>query len=141
MTPRLPTLTLTLSLLLLAAAAGNARADEAERLPESINRIERETGGRVLSAQPSQRGGREVNRIKVYTPQGRVRVMWDDPAANRERNAAPRQAEPVGPRRPSGHNGVPPTPSAAAARTGSRAASQRGSAQRAERTDPARDDR
>jgi hypothetical protein len=44
---------------------------------EAINRIERETGGRVLSVQRFQRGGRDVNRIKVYTPEGRVRVMWD----------------------------------------------------------------
>lgn len=48
-------------------------------LPESVSRVERETGGRVLSAERRQQGGREMNRIKVYTPEGRVRVMWDEP--------------------------------------------------------------
>lgn len=63
------------------------------RLPETVSRIERETGGRVLSAQKSQRGGREVNRIKVYTPEGRVRVMWDDPQRDRSGSLAPRAGE------------------------------------------------
>lgn len=50
-------------------------------LPESISRVERETGGRVLSAERREQGGREMNRIKVYMPEGRVRVMWDEPRA------------------------------------------------------------
>jgi hypothetical protein len=73
---RSPTLLLALTLL---CAGGVVLANDAGRLPESVSRIERETGARVLSAQKSQRGGREMNRIKVLTPQGRVRVMWDDP--------------------------------------------------------------
>lgn len=71
-----------LALLLIAGGTG-VFAAEAGRLPESVSRIERETGGRVLSAEKSQRGGREMNRIKVYTPEGRVRVMWDDPQRDR----------------------------------------------------------
>lgn len=47
-------------------------------LPASVRRIERETGGHVLKAQPIQRDGREVYRVKVVTPQGRVRVVEDD---------------------------------------------------------------
>ena len=53
-------------------------ANRENTLPASVRRIERETGGQVLKAQPIQRDGREVYRVKVVTPQGRVRVMEDD---------------------------------------------------------------
>lgn len=76
--------------LLITAGAGVVAAEDG-RLPESVSRIERETGGRVLSAELRQRGGREMNRIKVYTPEGRVRVMWDDP--QRERRDGVRRGE------------------------------------------------
>ena len=46
-------------------------------LPASVRRIERETGGEVLKAQPIQRDGHEVYRVKVLTPQGRIRVVED----------------------------------------------------------------
>ena len=69
--------------LLLIGSGSAVFAAEGGRLPESVSRIERETGGRVLSAEKSQRGGREMNRIKVVTPEGRVRVMWDDPQRDR----------------------------------------------------------
>lgn len=59
-------------------------SDEDNNLPSSVRRVERETGGRVLSAERRHQSGREVNRIKVFTPEGRVRVMWDEP-----RHAAP----------------------------------------------------
>jgi hypothetical protein len=78
--------TLALALLLIAGGTG-VFAAEAGRLPEAVSRIERETGGRVLSAEKSQRGGREMNRIKVVTPEGRVRVMWDDPQRDRRDGA------------------------------------------------------
>jgi hypothetical protein len=78
---------------LFAAAGAHAQSADPGQLPETVNRIERETGGRVLSAQKSQRGGREVNRIKVLTPEGRVRVMWDDP--QRDRMELPRRSERV----------------------------------------------
>jgi hypothetical protein len=80
----------TLLIALLCGAGGSVFAADPGRLPETVSRIERETGARVLSAQRSQRGGREVNRIKVLTPDGRVRVMWDDPQRDR---AAQRRAE------------------------------------------------
>lgn len=68
----------------LTDARAQSRAeDPRNRLPEAVNRIERETGGRVLSAERRTRGGREVSRIKVFTPEGRVRIMWDDPARDR----------------------------------------------------------
>src|SRR5918993_350280 len=43
-----------------------------------VRQVER-AGGRVLQAEPMQRGGREVYRFKVLTPEGRVRVMQGDP--------------------------------------------------------------
>lgn len=58
-------------------------------LPDSVRRVERQTGGEVLRAEPMQRDGREVYRIKVLTSDGRVRVMQDDPD---EREAGDRPA-------------------------------------------------
>jgi hypothetical protein len=43
-----------------------------------IRQVER-AGGRVLQAEPMQRGGQEVYRFKVLTPEGRVRVLQGDP--------------------------------------------------------------
>lgn len=43
-----------------------------------VRQVER-AGGRVLQAEPMQRGGQEVYRFKVLTPEGRVRVMQGDP--------------------------------------------------------------
>lgn len=80
------------ALTLLGAGSVVLAADPGE-LPASVSRIERETGARVLSAQKSQRGGREMNRIKVLTPQGRVRVMWDDPQHGAALHTPPRTGE------------------------------------------------
>jgi hypothetical protein len=56
-----------------------------EGLPDSVRRVERQTGGEVLRAEPMQRDGREVYRLKVLTADGRVRVVQDDPDRARER--------------------------------------------------------
>ena len=48
-------------------------------LPDSVRRVERQTGGEVLRAEPMQRDGREVYRMKVLTSDGRVRVVQEDP--------------------------------------------------------------
>lgn len=48
-------------------------------LPDSVRRVERTTGGEVLRAEPMQRDGREVYRMKVLTADGRVRVVQEDP--------------------------------------------------------------
>jgi hypothetical protein len=73
-------------LALVAVGAGTAWADKTPKdgthegdLPASVRRIERETGGEILKAQPMQRDGREVYRVKVLTPQGRIRIVEDDP--------------------------------------------------------------
>jgi hypothetical protein len=57
-----------------------AAKDSRSSLPESVRRVERQTGGEVLRAEPMQRDGREVYRLKVLTSDGRVRVMQEDPS-------------------------------------------------------------
>lgn len=52
---------------------------QGSRLPDSVRRVEQQTGGEVLRAEPMRRDGREVYRLKVLTSDGRVRVMQDDP--------------------------------------------------------------
>ena len=53
------------------------RADDG--LSDSVRRIERRTGGQVLSAERVPYDGRNINRIKVVDERGRVRVYMDDP--------------------------------------------------------------
>lgn len=92
-------LSLVSSLLTLAAffAACPAWAeppyeDQREQMPESVRHVETETGGRVLQVRPMQRGNREIYRMKVLTPEGRIRVMQDDPR-QRIRESLPLQRE------------------------------------------------
>lgn len=81
-------------LLILAIAFGlPAQAQEEARETSSeredagnrVRQVERD-GGRVLQAEPMQRSGREVYRLKVLTPEGRVRVLDD----SRRRDDRPR---------------------------------------------------
>jgi hypothetical protein len=73
--------------------------DTGSTLPDSVRRVERQTGGEVLRAEPMQRDGREVYRLKVLTADGRVRVVQDDPTQHgslpppRERASQRKQAE------------------------------------------------
>ena len=55
------------------------RGQDEGGLRDSVRRVERQTGGEVLRAEPMQRDGREVYRLKVLTADGRVRVVQDDP--------------------------------------------------------------
>ncbi len=55
----------------------HGRNDDA--MSDSIRRVERATGGQVLSAERVPYEGRSVNRIKVVDGRGRVRVYTDDP--------------------------------------------------------------
>lgn len=80
-------------LLILAISFGlPAQAQDEPRDPPSeretagdrVREVERD-GGRVLQAQPMQRSGREVYRLKVLTPEGRVRVLDD----SRRRDSRP----------------------------------------------------
>ncbi len=88
------------------AAVGDARNGDDTRdgddnrrkgqsnLPESVRRVERQTGGEVLRAEPMQRDGREVYRVKVLTSDGRVRVIQDDPQRNDQSDREQRSDEP-----------------------------------------------
>jgi hypothetical protein len=82
-----------------ALASGSAWADRFAHngphdggLPASVRRVQRETGGEVLKAQPFERDGREVYRVKVLTPQGRIRVVEDEPQYGDAVPNNPRQA-------------------------------------------------
>ena len=44
-------------------------------LNEAVQQVQRETGGRVLSADTVNQSGRAVHRIKVLLPSGQVRVV------------------------------------------------------------------
>jgi 3-phenylpropionate/cinnamic acid dioxygenase small subunit len=99
--------TLIASLILSAAAfwAGSALAEPRKAdgkdtndqpkveskisLTDSVRRVERQTGGEVLSAEPMQRDGRQVTRVKVLTNDGRVRVMQVDQQQNKKPPPAP----------------------------------------------------
>lgn len=89
-----------LAALVLAAqpAAAQQRGDDRGRRDDAgarIRDVER-SGGRVLGAEPMQRGGREVYRIKVLTPEGRVRVISadDDRGAPRRPDLTDRRRDP-----------------------------------------------
>jgi uncharacterized membrane protein YkoI len=44
-------------------------------LDAAVAKVRRETGGRILSAETVNQGGRRVHRIKVLTPDKRVRII------------------------------------------------------------------
>ncbi len=60
---------------LLLALLGAPISAFGQSLDEAVRRVERETGGRILSAETIRAGEREIHRIKVLTPDGRVRVI------------------------------------------------------------------
>lgn len=68
-----PLLLLAVVAVALPVHAEEARERRAEA-SERIREVERD-GGRVLRAERVQRGGEETYRLKVLTPEGRVRVL------------------------------------------------------------------
>ena len=58
---------------------GHGRAHDRQALSDSVRRVERRTGGQVLSAERVPYDGRDVNRVKVVDSSGRVRIYMDDP--------------------------------------------------------------
>lgn len=44
-------------------------------LDQAVQQVRRDTGGRILQAETVQEGGRTVHRIKVLTPDHRVRII------------------------------------------------------------------
>ena len=48
-------------------------------MPDAVRRVERETGGQVLNVESMRFQGREIHRVKVLEPGGRIRIVVDDP--------------------------------------------------------------
>ena len=70
--------------------AGERPARQVDPLSDSVRRIERSTGGQVLSAERVPFDGRNINRIKIVDERGRVRVYMDDPQTQPTRSPDPR---------------------------------------------------
>lgn len=62
----------------------SGRQRSQDSMTASVRRIERNTGGRVLSIEQMHSDGRDLNRVKVMDDSGRVRIYVDDPG-QRER--------------------------------------------------------
>lgn len=67
----------------LAFAAAPATAQRATSLQDAVERVQKQTGGRILSAETVRVGRQKLYRVKVLTPEGRVQVITV-PAAGRE---------------------------------------------------------
>jgi uncharacterized membrane protein YkoI len=76
---RVAVVALALAVVCASAPAGAA----AKSLQEAIGKVERETRGKVLSAETKHNGRNTVYRIKVLTREGQVRVI--EVPANDER--------------------------------------------------------
>lgn len=61
-------------------ARGHDRRGGNDALAEAVRRVERRTGGQVLSAERVPYDGRDVSRVKVVDASGRVRVYMEDQA-------------------------------------------------------------
>lgn len=68
------------------------RGEDHRALSDAVRRVERRTGGQVLSAERVPFDGRNVNRVKVIDSSGRVRVYMDDPQGQ-QRPRKPPQGE------------------------------------------------
>ena len=58
-------------------------------LSQAVQKVKRDTGGKVLSAQTRVQGNREVHFVKVLTQDGRVRTVrvQGDPVKKKKPNA------------------------------------------------------
>jgi hypothetical protein len=72
---------------------GPVRGRGRDELSDSVRRVERDTRGRVLSAERVPYDGRDVNRIKVVDQNGRVRVIMDDPDKQQPPPSAPARGD------------------------------------------------
>ena len=64
-----------LALVLWTAAVGAATEERNIPLREAVDKVQRDTGGKILAAQTVGHGSSRTYRIKVLTPDGRVRVV------------------------------------------------------------------
>lgn len=72
-------------LVLALLGAAPAHAQRALDLRDAVERVQRESGGRILSAETVRIGKQKVYRIKVLTRDGLVKVVLVE-AAERELN-------------------------------------------------------
>lgn len=73
-------------------APESAYAQQARSLSQAVEQVRRSTGGKILSATKSVRGGREVYSIKVITKDGSVRtVRFTGPQVQEKRERRPRR--------------------------------------------------
>ena len=56
-------------------AAFPAAAQRAVDLQDAVERVQRQSGGRILSAETVRIGRQKLYRVKVLTPEGRVQVV------------------------------------------------------------------
>ncbi len=83
--------TLIIAVLLAGPVAAKDRPPperddhEQRSLSESVRRVERNTGGRVVGAERIRGGQRDIDRVKVVTPEGRVRVIRHESEGRDER--------------------------------------------------------
>ena len=68
-------LALMSSLVIGALPSVSAQSAPALTLDQAVLQVQRDTGGKVLSAEPRRFGRRLEYRIKVLTPEGHVRVV------------------------------------------------------------------
>lgn len=69
-----------------ARERGHGRRGDHRALSDAVRRVERATGGEVLSAERVPFDGRDVSRVKVVDSSGRVRVYMDDPQTRGRRD-------------------------------------------------------
>ena len=96
-------LNLVLSLIGLTVTALSAQSvGDRITLDQAVRRVQAETDGRVLSAEPRRMGRHEEYRIKVLTPAGHVRVIVVSSEAGRNHPAATQSTRRSSGRHPGG---------------------------------------
>ncbi len=68
-------LSILLSAAIIASLAGAPAFAATPSLKEAIARVERETGGKVLSAETRHAGKQTIYRLKVLTRDGKVKIV------------------------------------------------------------------
>ena len=67
------------------SATAHQGQQDRQSLADTVRRVERATGGQILSAERVPFDGRDMNRVKVVDSTGRVRVITEDPQQRRGR--------------------------------------------------------
>ena len=67
--------------LFLAGTMAQAKQFQSENhnsqtnLDQAVQQVKQQTGGRILSAKTKNKDGRQVHKIKVLLPNGKVRII------------------------------------------------------------------